>query len=133
MRLGHNYQSQSLSYSIVIIVDDQTPPEGYTKVDVDLNRGTIRGASIYLYYKVMENASAEDQAAAIQELAIEYGEAAATPYSWTKISVDLNSKGIGSSEGFGEPTFLFYRRAYSGLKFLQTCKNPQICLLVNKS
>ncbi|CAO3670053.1 unnamed protein product [Umbelopsis ramanniana] len=98
---------------IVIIVDDQTPPEGYTKVDVDLNRGTIRGASIYLYYKVKENASVEDRATAIQELAIEYGEAAVTPYSWTKISVDLNSKGIGSSEGFGEPTFLFYRRAYS--------------------
>ncbi|KAI9288029.1 Metallo-dependent phosphatase-like protein [Umbelopsis sp. AD052] len=98
---------------IVIILDDQTPPEGYTKVDVDLNRGTIRGASIYLYYKVKEDASAEDRDTAIQELAIEYGDAAVTPYGWNKISVDLNSKGIGSSEGFGEPTFLFYRRAYS--------------------
>jgi hypothetical protein len=97
-------------------------------VDVDLNRGTIRGASIYLYYKVKENASVEDRATAIQELAIEYGDAAVTPYSWTKISVDLNSKGIGSSEGFGEPTFLFYRRTYSGLEFFfKTCEICSKC------
>lgn len=102
------------STSIAVIVDDQTPPEGYTKVDVDLNRGTIRGASIYLYYKVEANPSEEDRTTAIQELAIEYGVASITPYGWYKIGVDLNAQGLDSAKGFGEPTFLFYRRTYSG-------------------
>lgn len=100
--------------SVVVIVDDQTPPEGYIKVDVDLNRGTIRGASIYLYYKANENPSDQDRKTAIQELAVEYGIESITPYGWYKVNVDLNSQGLDSAEGFGEPTFLFYRRAYSG-------------------
>jgi len=98
---------------VVVIVDDQTPPEGYIKVDVDLNRGTIRGASIYLYYKANENPSDQDRKTAIQELAVEYGIESITPYGWYKVNVDLNSQGLDSAEGFGEPTFLFYRRAYS--------------------
>jgi len=54
---------------------------------------------------------------AIQELAIEYGEASITPYGWTKVNVNLNSQGLDGSEGFGEPTYLFYRRGYLGETF----------------
>ncbi|CAM0141570.1 unnamed protein product [Umbelopsis sp. WA50703] len=91
-----------------------TPPEGYVKVDVDLNSGTVRGASIFLYYKIESNPTEEDLSMAVQQMAIAYGEAPETPDGWTKINVDLNSQGQDTSEGFGQPTFLFFRRGYQG-------------------
>lgn len=93
----------------MIVVDDQTPPQGYKKVEVDLNAYTLQGASIHLWYQIKENASNED---AVQELAIQYGPSPVTPYGWTKIPVDLNSK--GEEGGMGEPVYLFYRRGYPG-------------------
>ncbi|KAI9244815.1 hypothetical protein BDA99DRAFT_448245 [Phascolomyces articulosus] len=98
---------------VVIILNDQSIPEGYHKVDVDLNQLTIRGASIHLWYQVKENPKDEDFENAIQDLAIEYGHPSIVPFGWTKIPVDLNSEKDGKG-GFGEPTFLFYRRDYQG-------------------
>ncbi|KAI8983851.1 hypothetical protein BDB01DRAFT_697587, partial [Pilobolus umbonatus] len=37
---------------VVAIINNQTPPHGYTKVDVDLNSLTFGGDNIYLYYKI---------------------------------------------------------------------------------
>lgn len=98
---------------MVVILDDQTPPEGYVKVDVDLNTATIRGASIHLYYKVSDDPTDDELQTAIQELAIEYGHASVVPFGWEKIPVDLNS-GNNADDGFGEPTFLTIRRGYTG-------------------
>ncbi|KAG2178207.1 hypothetical protein INT43_003460 [Umbelopsis isabellina] len=97
---------------MVVVLDDQTPPEGYIKVDVDLNSGTVRGASIFLYYKIESNLTEDDLKTAVQQMAVAYGDSLGTPYGWNKINVDLNSQGHDSSDGFGQPTFLFFRRGY---------------------
>lgn len=102
---------------MVVVLDDQTPPEGYTKVDVDLNRGTVRGASIFLYYKIQSDPTEDDLKMAVQQMAIAYGDSPETPYGWSKINVDLNSQGHDSSDGFGQPTFLFFRRGYEGITY----------------
>ncbi|KAI8388188.1 Metallo-dependent phosphatase-like protein [Radiomyces spectabilis] len=99
---------------VVLVVDGQTAPEGYVRVDTDLNYVTLRGDSIHLWYKVKENPSEEDRKNAVQELAIQYGSDTVTPVGWTKLDVDLNSKDEGSGS-FGEPTFLYIRKGYTAL------------------
>ncbi|EIE79124.1 hypothetical protein RO3G_03829 [Rhizopus delemar RA 99-880] len=42
---------------VVVILNDQTTPEGYTKVDVNLNSITFRGDSIHLWYKTSNTPS----------------------------------------------------------------------------
>ncbi|KAG2204184.1 hypothetical protein INT46_006068 [Mucor plumbeus] len=74
---------------VVVILNEQTPPQGYIKVDVNLN-SILRGDTIYLYYKTTP-LNPDVQKDAIQELAIEFGKHAVTPYGWSKINVDLNS------------------------------------------
>lgn len=49
----------------------------------------------------------------IQELAIEFGKSAVTPFGWSKINVDLNSEKDGKG-GFGEPTYLFIKKGHKG-------------------
>lgn len=100
---------------MVVVLNDHTPPEGYEKVDVDLNTATIRGVSIHLYYKVSEKPTKDELKTASQDLAIEYGHASVVPFGWEKIAVDLNSGNHGTEDGFGEPTFLFIRRGYTGI------------------
>lgn len=94
-------------------MNDQTPPQGYTKVDVNLN-SFLRGDRIYLYYRTTPS-NPDVQRDAVQELAVEFGKYAVTPYGWTKINVDLNSSNNGK-EGFGEPTFLFFKKGHKGNK-----------------
>lgn len=98
--------------SVVVILNDQTPPQGYTKVDVNLN-SILRGDSIYLWYKTSPK-NPDTLKDGIQELAIEFGKQAVTPFGWTKINVDLNSEKDGKG-GFGEPTFLFIKKGYKGM------------------
>ncbi|CEP18923.1 hypothetical protein [Parasitella parasitica] len=97
---------------VVVILNDQTPPQGYTKVDVNLN-SILRGDAIYLWYKTTPSNPDVDRDA-IQELAIEFGKHAVTPYGWSKINVDLNSAKEGI-EGFGEPTFLYVKKGFAEL------------------
>jgi hypothetical protein len=92
-------------------LNDQTPPQGYTKVDVNLN-SFLRGDAIYLWYKTSPKNS-DTLRDGIQELAIEFGSQAVTPFGWSKINVDLNSAKDGK-DGFGEPTFLFTKKGYKG-------------------
>lgn len=96
--------------SVVVILNDQTTPEGYTKVDVNLNSITFRGDSIHLWYKTSPK-GAED---AVQDLAIEFGQQPVTPFGWDKINVNLNSAKDGK-EGFGEPTYLFVKKGDQGM------------------
>lgn len=98
--------------SVVVILNEQTPPQGYTKVDVNLN-SILRGDAIYLWYRTTPS-NPDVQRDAVQELAIEFGKHAVTPYGWSKIKVDLNSAKEGK-EGFGEPTFLYFRKGYKGM------------------
>lgn len=95
----------------MILINDQTPPEGYKKIDVNLNAATIRGDSIHLWYKTDSKTKADE---AVQELAIEYGKDAVTPFGWNKINVDLNSEKEGKGS-FGEATYLFFKRGYQAL------------------
>ncbi|KAL7310617.1 Phosphatase dcr2, variant 2 [Mucor circinelloides] len=97
---------------VVVILNEQTPPQGYTKVDVNLN-SILRGDAIYLWYRTTPS-NPDVQRDAVQELAIEFGKHAVTPYGWSKIKVDLNSAKEGK-EGFGEPTFLYFRKGYKEL------------------
>lgn len=97
--------------SIVVILNDQTPPQGYTKVDVNLN-SILRGDAIYLWYRTSPK-NPDTLRDGIQEVAIEFGKQAVTPFGWSKINVDLNSEKNGKS-GFGEPTFLFIKKGYKG-------------------
>ncbi|KAI9476321.1 MAG: Metallo-dependent phosphatase-like protein [Benjaminiella poitrasii] len=98
---------------VVAILNDQTPPEGYTKVDVNLN-SILRGDAIYLWYKTSSISDTDLEREAIQDLAIEFGKNPVTPFGWTKINVDLNSANNGK-EGFGEPTYLFLKKGYQEL------------------
>ncbi|KAF1800509.1 Metallo-dependent phosphatase-like protein [Mucor lusitanicus] len=97
---------------VVVILNEQTPPQGYNKVDVNLN-SILRGDAIYLWYRTTPP-NPDVLRDAIQELAIEFGKHAVTPYGWSKIKVDLNSAKEGK-EGFGEPTFLYFRKGYKEL------------------
>lgn len=94
-----------------MILNDQTPPQGYTKVDVNLN-SILRGDAIYLWYRTSPK-NPDTLRDGIQEVAIEFGKQAVTPFGWSKINVDLNSEKDGKS-GFGEPTFLFIKKGYKG-------------------
>ncbi|KAG1219985.1 hypothetical protein G6F35_007040 [Rhizopus arrhizus] len=84
---------------VVVILNDQTTPEGYTKVDVNLNSITFRGDSIHLWYKT----SPKGAEATVQDLAIEFGQQPVTPFGWDKINVNLNSAKDGK-EGFEIPS-----------------------------
>ncbi|KAI8977093.1 Metallo-dependent phosphatase-like protein [Mycotypha africana] len=97
----------------VVILNDQTPPEGYTKVDVNLN-SIFRGDAIYLWYRTTPLTNSDVAKKAIQELAIEFGAHTMTPYGWTKINVDLNSGNNGKGT-VGEPTFLYMKKGYKDL------------------
>jgi hypothetical protein len=94
-----------------VILNDQTPPQGYTKVDVNLN-SILRGDAIYLWYKTTPS-NPDVLKDAVQELAIEFGKSAVTPFGWDKINVDLNSAKNGK-EGFGEPTYLYIKKGHKG-------------------
>lgn len=96
---------------MVVILNDQTPPEGYTRVDTNLN-SFLRGDAIYLWYRTSPK-NPDTLRDGVQELAIEFGKHAVTPYGWTKINVDLNSEHEGQG-GFGEPTYLFFRKGHQG-------------------
>src|SRR5262249_1263305 len=71
---------------------DADAPDGYTKVDVDLNRGA-GGDYIYLCYKKAPY-KVED---AIKDISIISGESAeiSPPHGFTKIPQDLNEKAGG--------------------------------------
>ncbi|ORE19452.1 hypothetical protein BCV71DRAFT_177620, partial [Rhizopus microsporus] len=94
---------------IVVLLNDQSTPEGYTKVDVNLNSVTLRGDDIYLWYK-----TSNDIKNAIQDLAIQFGPRPVTPFGWEQIPVNLNSANNGK-DGFGEPTYLFIKKGYQGM------------------
>lgn len=91
----------------MLILDEQTPPEGYIKVDTDLNKGTIRGSSIWLWYKVGDDSDKK----AIEVVSIEYGSNTVTPFGFTKLSVNLNH---GAE---GEEIYLVFRRGFTGICF----------------
>ncbi|CEI98911.1 hypothetical protein RMCBS344292_13007 [Rhizopus microsporus] len=91
---------------IVVLLNDQSTPEGYTKVDVNLNSVTLRGDDIYLWYK-----TSNDIKNAIQDLAIQFGPRPVTPFGWEQIPVNLNSANNGK-DGFGEPTYLYIKKGY---------------------
>ncbi|KAI8645473.1 Metallo-dependent phosphatase-like protein [Parasitella parasitica] len=101
---------------VVVILNKQTPPQGYTKVDVNLN-SILRGDAIYLWYKTTPS-NPDVKRDAVQELAIEFGKYAVTPFGWSKINVDLNSAKEGK-EGFGEPTFLYFKKGFTALPKLK--------------
>lgn len=101
---------------VVVILNDQTPPEGYTRVDTNLN-SFLRGDAIYLWYRTSPK-NPDTLRDGVQELAIEFGKHAVTPYGWTKINVDLNSEHEGQG-GFGEPTYLFIRKGHQELPKLE--------------
>ncbi|KAI7868872.1 Metallo-dependent phosphatase-like protein [Spinellus fusiger] len=107
-------KSQPPVTDVVLVLDDQTEPEGYLKVDLDLNYITFRGASIHLWYKIQSSPTEEDIHSAVQDMAIEYGPNATIPFGWERLDTDLNSNSNGDG-GFGEPTFLFIRRGYAQL------------------
>ncbi|CAO3701716.1 unnamed protein product [Rhizopus stolonifer] len=99
-------KSQDPVTDIVVILNDQTTPEGYTKVDANLNSVTLRGDFIHLWYKTEKNV-----VDAVQDLAIEFGQVPITPFGWDKINVNLNSANDGK-DGFGEPTYLYFKKGH---------------------
>lgn len=94
-------------------MNDQTPPQGYTQVPVNLN-SVLRGDEIYVWYKTSPK-NPDTLRDGIQELAIQFGKHTVTPFGWNKINVDLNSDKDGK-DGFGEPTYLFIKKGYKGKK-----------------
>ncbi|KAI8364242.1 Metallo-dependent phosphatase-like protein [Blakeslea trispora] len=97
---------------VIVLLNDQTSPEGYTKIDVNLN-SIFRGDAIHVWYRTTPS-NPDVLRDAVQDLAIEFGKPSVTPYGWQKINVDLNSAGNGK-ESFGEPTYLFIRKGYKEL------------------
>ena len=72
---------------LFVIGEGAPPPPGYTKIDVDLNKGA-KGAYIYLCY----HSVAYDGIKAIKDVAIIGGDNAdiPPPYAFTKVNQDLN-------------------------------------------
>lgn len=101
----------NLFHSVVVLLNNQTPPQGYTKIDVNLN-SIVRGDAIHVWYKTTPS-NPDILKDAVQELAIEYGKDVVTPFGWNKINADLNSAKDGK-EGFGEPTWLYMKKGHKG-------------------
>ncbi|RCH83150.1 hypothetical protein CU098_007464, partial [Rhizopus stolonifer] len=97
---------------VIVLLNDQTPPEGYTKIDVNLN-SILRGDSIHVWYRTTPS-NPDVLRDAVQDLSIQFGKHSVTPFGWHKIDVDLNSEHEGK-DGFGEPTFLYVKKGYTEL------------------
>jgi hypothetical protein len=81
-----------------------TPPGGFKKIDVDLNKGA-GGEFMYLCCQQMSKVDMEAKSVKpITDVAIVFGENAAAPAGYTKLGVDLN-KSVG-----GDFIYLCYRR-----------------------
>ncbi len=80
---------------IDVIYDNEVVPEGYTKIDTNLNYGTEKGKRVYLCYK-LGKATSEGVAEGIVDLTVVEGENQDLhpPYGYTLLKKDVN-KGAG--------------------------------------